>query len=160
MVVVIVIFLTVPGRMPQYEHPSSVVLLLGIVLNVRLLLPLLLVLTLLLLLLALVVPLLLLLTLLLLLEQTTPAGQGPLPELLAKLLPELLLLGVVVVLSSRVCSVVSSLVVPVVLVVRWSNFSPIPVGRLYAFRVNATARIKNRVIVKRPSLCVMKISLR
>jgi len=159
MVVVIVIFLTVPGRMPQYEHPSSVVLLLGIVLNVRLLLPLLLVLTLLLLL-ALVVPLLLLLTLLLLLEQTTPAGQGPLPELLAKLLPELLLLGVVVVLSSRVCSVVSSLVVPVVLVVRWSNFSPIPVGRLYAFRVNATARIKNRVIVKRPSLCVMKISLR
>ena len=140
MVVVYVIFLTVPGRMPQYEQPGSRpgpgVLLLGIVLNVRLLLPLLLLLSLLLLLLALVLPLLLLLSLLLLLllEQATPGGHGPVLELLLV-----------------VCSRGS--------VVRvWRTFSPIPVGRLYAFRVNAIARIKNTVIVRRPSLRVIKIS--
>jgi hypothetical protein len=136
MVVVIVVFLTVPGRMPQYEQPGPGVLLLGIVLNVRLLLPLLLLLSLvLLLLLALVLALLLVLSLLLLLllEQTTPAGQGPLLELLLV-----------------VCSRGS--------VVRCGTFSPIPVGRLYASRVNAIARIKNTVIVRRPSLRVIKIS--
>jgi hypothetical protein len=137
MVVVIVVFLTVPGRMPQYEQPGPGVLLLGIVLNVRLLLPLLLLLSLvLLLLLALVLALLLVLSLLLLLllEQTTPGGHGPVLELLLV-----------------VCSRGS--------VVRvWRTFSPIPVGRLYASRVNAIARIKNTVIVRRPSLRVIKIN--
>jgi len=134
--------------MPKYEHPGTGVLLLGIVLNVRLLLGIVLNARVRLLL------LLLLTLLLLLLEQTTPAGQGPLLELLVELLLELLLL--VVVLSRVVCS----LVVLALLVVRWSNFSPIPVGRSYAFRANATARIKNTVIMRRPSLRAIKTSPR
>jgi hypothetical protein len=90
--IVIVTLLIVPGRKPQYVQPGSslgvlllvnvlnvrLVVVLGIVLNVRLLFSL----------------------LLLLLEQTTPAGQVPLLE------PLLEVLLVVVVCSCSVCSVV------------------------------------------------------
>lgn len=127
-----------PGRKPQYgqpgPRPGPEVVLLGIVLNVRLLVPLLLLVSLVLVLLVslvLVVPLVL--SLLLLLVQTTPGGQGPVLEVLLV-----------------VCSRGS--------VVRWRTISPIPVGRLYASRVNAIARIKNTVIVRRPSLRVIRIA--
>jgi hypothetical protein len=134
MVVVIVVFLAVPGRMPKYEHPGPDVVLLDIVLDVRLLLGSvrnvrLLLSVLLLLRLVLLPPLSLVL---LLLEQITPAGHESL---------------LVLLLVDRSSRGVRSVVRP------WGN----PDGKLYAFIVKAIARTKNTVIVRRPGLRFIKI---
>jgi hypothetical protein len=136
-----VVFFTVPGIKPQYEQPGSGlgVLLLVNVLSVRLGVPLGIVLNVRVLLL---LSLVLLSLLLLVLEHTTPAGQVPLLGLLLEVLL------VVVVCSRSVSSVV-----------RWrASSSPIPAGRLSAAKVNAIARIRDTVIVRRPSLDVIRIA--